>query len=192
MYFIIDTSFFGFFLPYYRGWFDRPMWFTALLVASFFMIPCYFTIKFILKKQFNELEVYALILVIPCIIMSICKSVFSAQGILNVLYTAIPAVAAITCMVLSLEPIAKRSLIEKFIVLLMLFVPFYYSTSWADWKYTYFDVSPKWLLLRLITGLAGGLKQTRCSVIYIIGSALLPKNILRRMISSFPMLYPPW
>jgi len=158
LYLIVDTSLFGLIIPYYNGWFSRPMWFTAMLVASMFMTISYLVSKLILKKQLKSLEVYALVLIIPAIIFSIFKSMFSNQGILNVLYTSIPAVAAISCMVLSLDTVEKRSLAEKFIILGLLFLPFYYSTAWADWKFTYFDVSPKLATVEIDNGFGKGIR----------------------------------
>lgn len=134
MYVIIETSFWGLIRPYWLGWVARPIWFTALLVSSYTILSYYFISKVIYKKQWKENELYALILIIPCIIMSVIGSLFSVFGVLFVLFTSIPAVAAITCMILSLENIEKISLTEKWIILLLFLAPFYYTTEWADWN----------------------------------------------------------
>ncbi len=143
MYIIIDTSLFGFLMVYYQGLFGRPMWFTAFLVTTFLMASSYFLFKVNSKKQLKPLEVYVIILIVPCIIMSLSNSIFSTLGILTVLFTSIPAVAGITCMALSLDTIEKRPSVAKMVVLLLLFSPFYYTTALADWECTFFDVPPE-------------------------------------------------
>jgi len=61
MFAAIDSSLFGLIMPYYRGWFDRPMWFAALLVSSYFLFLCHFIFDIIKKKPWNNFELFC-----PC------------------------------------------------------------------------------------------------------------------------------
>ncbi len=162
MYIIIETSLFGSIPPYYRGWFDRPMWFTALLVSSYFVFVCYFIFKALFKKQWDKLELYGLIIIIPTIIMAISNSIFSASGILTVLYSSsITGVAGITCMILSLKSVEKRSYDIKLIVILLFFTPFYFTSIFHYWEWTYFDVSPKLATVEIDEGFGKGIRTNQ-------------------------------
>jgi len=158
MFAAIDTSLFGLITPYWKGWFDRPMWFAALLVSSYFLFLCNFIFKIIKKKPWNNFELFALVLFIPSIIAAINSSVFSAMGFLSVLHSSIPAVAAMACTILSMETIKKRVYLVKLVILILLFAPFYYATAWADWKFTYFDVAPEQANVEIETGFGKGIK----------------------------------
>ena len=131
MFAVIDTSLFGVITPYYRGWFDRPMWFAALLVSSYFLFLCHFVFKIVKKKPWNNYELFALVLFIPGIIAAINSSVFSGLGFLTVLHSSIPAVAAMACAIMSMETIKKRVYLVKLVILILFFAPFYYTTAWS-------------------------------------------------------------
>jgi tetratricopeptide (TPR) repeat protein len=161
MFAAIDSSLFGLITPYWNGWFDRPMWFTALLVSSYFLFLCNFIFKIIKKKPWNNFELFALVLFIPSLIAAINSSVFSALGILAVLYSSIPAVAAIACAILSMETIKNRVYLVKLAILILFFAPFYYTTAWADWKFTYFDVAPEQANVEIEAGFGKGIKTNQ-------------------------------
>jgi len=161
MFVAIDSCLFGLITPYYRDWFDRPMWFTALLVSSYFLFLCHFIFKIIKKKPWNNFELFALVLFIPSIIAAINSSVFSGMGCLAVLYSSIPAIAAMACAILSMEAVKKRSYLVKLTILILFFAPFYYTTAWADWKFTYFDVAPEQANVEIEAGFGKGIKTNQ-------------------------------
>jgi len=161
MFMVIDTSLFGLITPYYRGWFDRPMWFAALLASFYFLFLCHFVFKIIKKKPWNNFELFALILFVPSIIAAINGSVFSTNGPLEVLHSSIPVVAAMACTILSMETIKKRVYLVKLTILILFFVPFYYTTAWADWKFTYFDVAPEQANVEIEEGFGKGIKTNQ-------------------------------
>lgn len=161
MYAIIDTSLFGLITPYYRGWFGRPMWFVALLLASYFLSLGYFAFKVIKKKQWDNLELSALIMIIPCLIMAVSSSIFSALGILTVLHSSIPVIAAVVCLFLSDKTIEKRPYLVKFMILLFFFAPFFYSTACSDWKFTFFDVTPDQASVEIDKGFGKGIRTNQ-------------------------------
>jgi len=161
MFAAIDSSLFGLIAPYYNGWFDRPMWFAALLVSSYFLFLCNFIFKIVKKKPWNNYELYALILFIPSIIAAINGSTFSGMGFLVVLHSSIPAVAAMACAILSMETIKKRAYLVQLTILFLFFVPFYYTTAWSDWKFTYFDVAPEQMNAEIETGFGRGIKTNQ-------------------------------
>jgi len=161
MFAAIDTSLFGLITPYYNGFFGRPMWFAAFLVSSYFLFLCYFIFKIVKKKPWNELELIVLVLFIPCIIASINGSVFSGLGFLAVLHSSIPAVAVVACAIMSLETIKKRGYLVKLAILIIFFAPFYYTTAWSDWKFTFFDVAPEQANVEIYQGFGKGIKTNQ-------------------------------
>jgi tetratricopeptide (TPR) repeat protein len=161
MFTVIDTSLFGLITPYWNGWFGRPMWFSALLASSYFLFLCHFVFKIVKKKSWNNYELLAIILFITSIIESISNSVFSAMGFLAVLYSSIPAVAAMACAIMSMETIKKRVYLVKLTILFLFFVPFYYTTAWSDWKFTYFDVAPEQANVEIEQGFGKGIKTNQ-------------------------------
>jgi hypothetical protein len=161
MFAAIDTSLFGLITSYYNGWFGRPMWLAALLVSSYFLFLCYFIFKTVKGKAWNEFELFSLILFIPSIIAAINSSIFSALGFLAVLHSSIPAVAAMTCAIMSMETIKKRAYLVKLAIILLFFTPFYYTTAWSDWKFTFFDVAPEQANVEIETGFGKGIKTNQ-------------------------------
>jgi hypothetical protein len=161
MFAAIDTCLFGLIRPYYNGWFDRPMWFAALLASSYFLFLCHFIFKIIKKEPWNSFELFTLVLFILSIIAAINSSVFSGLGFLAVLHSSIPAVAAIACVILSMETIKKKSRLVQLAILILFFAPFYYTTAWSDWKSTFFDVAPEQANVEIETGFGKGIKTNQ-------------------------------
>jgi tetratricopeptide (TPR) repeat protein len=161
MFVVIDTSLFGLITPYWNGWFDRPMWFAALLASSYFLFLCHFIFKIVKKKPWNNFELFTLVLFISGIIAAVNSSVFSGLGFLAVLHSSIPAVAAIACAIMSMETIKRRVYLVKLAILILFFVPFYYATAWADWKFTFFDVAPEQANVEIETGFGKGIKTNQ-------------------------------
>ena len=165
MFTVIDTTFFGLITTYHRGWYNgwynRPMWFSALLASSYFLFLCYFIFKIVKKKPWNNYELFALIVFIPGIITAVDGSMFSGVGIGAILGCSIPAVAAMTCIILSLETIKKRAYLVQLAILILFFAPFYYSTVWTDWKFLFFDVAPEQANAEIETGFGKGIKTNQ-------------------------------
>ncbi|KUG23682.1 hypothetical protein ASZ90_006488 [hydrocarbon metagenome] len=165
MFMTIDTDLFGLIKPYYHGyyngWYSRPMWFAALLVSAYFLFIGYFVFKIVKKKSWSNLELVALVLFVSSVIMAINSSIFSALGFLAVLHSSIPAAAAMTCVILSLETVKKRIYFAQFAILVMFFAPFYYTTAWSDWKFTLFDVAPEQANAEIETGFGKGIKTNQ-------------------------------
>ena len=141
---IIDTSFFGIIFPYYKDWYSRPMWFAGLLISFhlFFWIQ-FFTKRFFFKQAVNPLEELTVLLMLPATLLFILAATFSTFGVILILHCAIPTVAALTLVIINLEPIRYRSNAFKLIILVIAFTPFYCTTAWSDWNFTYCDVKPK-------------------------------------------------
>lgn len=162
---VIDTSLFGLLPPFYGGWYNgwvnRPLWFSALLVSSCFLFLCRLAFRAARKEPWSNPEIYALVLFVPVIIAAVSDSVFSALGALVVLHSAIPAVAAIALFLLSMETVRKRTYIAQLSVLILFFAPFYYTTAWSDWKFTFYDVAPEQANARMESGFGRGIKTNQ-------------------------------
>ena len=141
---IIDTSFFGIIFPYYKDWYSRPMWFAGLLISFhlFFWIQ-FFTKRFFPKQAVKPHEELTVLLMLPATFLFIPAATFSTFGAILILHCAIPTVTALTIIVINLEPIRYRSIVFKLIILVIAFAPFYYTTAWSDWNFTYCDVRPQ-------------------------------------------------
>ncbi len=165
MFVIIDTTFFGLITRYHRGvldgWSNRPLWFAALLAASYFLFVCYLIFKTVKKKPWSKFELVALILFIPCVIAAINSNILSNLGMGTVLYSSITAVTAVTYMILSMETIKRRTYLVQLAVITLFFAPFYYSTAWSDWKFTFFDVAPEQMNAEIETGFGRGIKTNQ-------------------------------
>ena len=141
---IIDTSFFSIIFPYYKDWYSRPMWFAGLLVSFHFLFWLHIVVKRIfLKQDMKHHEELAVLLMLPATLLFILTATFSTFGVILILHCAIPTVAALTLVIINLEPIRYRSNAFKLIILVIAFTPFYYTTAWSDWNFTYCDVKPK-------------------------------------------------
>jgi len=137
------------------------MWFAALSASSYFLFLCHFVFKIVKKKPWNNYELLVLTLFVPGGIAAINSSVFSGLGFLAVLHSSIPAVAVMACAIMSMETIKKRVYLVKLAILFLFFVPFYYTTAWADWKFTFFDVAPQQANVEIQQGFGKGIKTNQ-------------------------------
>jgi len=161
MYFVIDTSLFGLITPYYNGWFARPMWFDSVLISFTVLFWIYMTSKFFFKSEYNKGEELSIVLLIPFSVMALTMSIFSGLGVLSVLQCSIPAVAAIAIAIIYVRNIYKQTYTIKLLILIMFFAPFYIATGWADWSFSFFDVSPRQANVTIEEGFGTGIKTNR-------------------------------
>ncbi|MGD0276016.1 MAG: hypothetical protein ABSB79_08160 [Syntrophales bacterium] len=159
IYFIIDTSLFGL-ISYPEGFvfFSRPMWFSSLLISFFIILICYIFFKMKVYSKFKRTDVIGIVLVIPCIIIAASSSVFSSFGLLTVMHSSIPVIGSMAILTLSHKKISVKSYPLRFLILLIFFAPFYYSTAWSDWRFTYFDVVPEQATVEIDKGFGKGIK----------------------------------
>jgi hypothetical protein len=159
VFFIIDTSLFGLIsYPYNYFVLNWPMWFSTLLVSFFVILFFYVFFKILTHRLLSRNEVLVIIIVLPCIIQGISSSIFSASGLLTILDSSIPIVGAIGIIVLTQKKISIKSYPIKFIILLILFAPFYYTTGWSYWRNTYFDVVPEQAVVIIDKGFGKGIR----------------------------------
>ena len=161
MYMIIQTSFFGQIDPYFVGIYAKPMWLTSLLTA-FFMLFCFNAFKkFIRHQSYSSTEELSILLLIPIIILSVSRSMFSTTGILSVVNFSIPAVAALAYIAIDGHHYKLKSDFLKLLVIIFIFSPFYITTAKADWEFTFFDVAPKDANFTIQDGFGKGIKTNR-------------------------------
>ncbi len=60
-----------------------------------------------------------------------------------------------------METIKKRVYLVKLAILILFFAPFYYTTAWSDWKFTFFDVAPEQANVEIETGFGKGIKTNQ-------------------------------
>jgi hypothetical protein len=154
---IINTSLFGFLLPYNNGWFGKPMWFSSMLMAFIILFWMKIIRKYVLKRAFDEEEALSIILMAPFTICACTMSIFSGLGALSICQTAIPATAAIALMMTTQFKNMKHQHVISFVILIFLLGPFYYTTARSDWDFTFFDFQPKQLDVRIESGFGRGI-----------------------------------
>jgi hypothetical protein len=159
MFIIIKTSFFGLIpLPERLFFFDKPMWLAGLLLSFLIIFTFYILWKMRRKQECSREEIIAVILAIPSIILSVSSITFSFNGALNVLDYSIPIVGAMSMLILSHKKRALSDYMVQFLILLMLFTPFYSSTARFNWLFTCFDVAPRDANAEIDDGFCKGIK----------------------------------
>lgn len=159
---IIHTSCFGF-LPsseYYKN-FNKPMWFSSLVIAFSILFWIYILMKYILKKGFNKEDELSIIFMIPFTICSFSMSIFSTLGLLAASQSSIPAVAAIALIYTGTKKCLKSDYHINALILSLLLGPFYFANAYFDWNFTFFDVSPKYEDTRIENGFGKGIYTNR-------------------------------
>jgi hypothetical protein len=156
---IMESSLAGLIHPYWHGWFSYQMWFCSLLIT----FATVFLVHFVQQKRSNSTldsnDCLILIILIPCIISALLFSHYSGLGILTTLLVAIPATMALALFLvrhLERRYSAKQHVFATAIIAILF--PFYYHLAWADWKFTYFDLTPENLTHTIAGGFADGVK----------------------------------
>jgi len=76
----INTPLFSFLIPYYNGWFARPMWFSSLLMAFTILFWMHTIRKYVLKRPFSDEEGLSIILMAPFTLSACTMNIFSGLG----------------------------------------------------------------------------------------------------------------
>ena len=157
VYFIIETSCFGVVRPYYNGWFGRPMWFSGLLIAFIFLFWIVAAFRLFRKTSDQPFE-FLIVIMVPVTILAVFMIFFSGLKALTALHVSIPAAVTISFFFISGTDNRSKPILTRFAVLVFLLLPFYYTTAWADWRFTYFDVSPVQASSEISQGFGKGIK----------------------------------
>lgn len=159
MYYIINTSLFGLIIPYYNGWFSSPMWFSSLIISFFIIFWTSIVIKIFKKLEYTKGEVIGIILLIPTSILALSSSIFSGLGVLTVLHSSIPVIAAFACVVLYKQDEGReKSYFVNLLILVISLAPFYFTTALSDWEFTFFDVKPSQANYQIAKGFGRGIQ----------------------------------
>jgi hypothetical protein len=168
----VYTNLIGAIKPYWRGWFDAPMWFSGLLMA-FAAIVLYRTCRNRLTgATLTETDRLILFMTLPSAVTGLAFVSQSGMGPLSLGYLSVPVVAALSLYFVDSARedkgtptyLAGGTLGSRFAVtargvrLCALLFPIYYVVAWADWRFTYFDLSPKYLTHTIEDGFAKGIK----------------------------------
>lgn len=162
IYFVIRTSGFGFLSIAYCGSpFRIPMWFSSLLVAFSIMFWIYIPAKFFLKKELTRPDELAIVLMIPFSIFVLASGFFSSMGLISVSQGAIPAVAAVSLVYTGSRKEGGPDYLLNILIIVLLLVPFYYTTARFDWNFTYFDMPPREEDVQITSGFGKGIHTNR-------------------------------
>lgn len=158
MFAVVATNLFGLIPLYWRGWFAAQMWFAALLIvfmATFFLHAAR---KGWRAEAFGKEEQLLLIIMVPSTLYALVFSNYSSMGPLATLYTSIPSTIALALFLFNRLSLRAATRPVKAVVIVAFLFPFYYSLARADWTFTYFDLSPKYLTTRMADGFGAGIK----------------------------------
>jgi len=154
---IINTSLFGHQPLYYIALPSKPLWFSSLIIAFSILFWLNIILKLLYKKEFNKEEILFVILMIPFSIVSMIMSTFSGLRANASANYAIPAVVAMSYVLVSSIKKNKYGSQLNVLFLLLLLGPFYYTTAKNDWDFTYYDVPPKLANVKIETGFGRGI-----------------------------------
>ncbi len=166
MFVVVDSNMFGRIGLYWRGWFAAQMWTTALLVcfvAGFFAVASWWRYQ---GRTFSRDEVLLLIIMTAGAVYALVFTNYSGMGVLATLFAAVPMTAAVGMIILQLPAPFVNHRGAGAAAIIAVLAPFYYALAWADWKFTYFDFSPRYLTHTIEDGFAAGIKTN--SVFYNI------------------------
>jgi hypothetical protein len=157
IYWIIKTSCWGVIRPYYNGWFGPTMWLSMLLMI--FVAGYWLRMVFLLFKKVtpSKTDLICLFILTPSTIQMTCTTFLSGLNALTVLHTAIPTMAAMTCLLFDREDVTHRSIAFRSIQFVSLLIPYYLTTVWLDWRFTYFDLVPEKLNVEISKGYGKGI-----------------------------------
>lgn len=140
---VIVTSCFGFISPYYNGWFSKPMWFSSLLLCIMAVYWASWLWKAARRDEFSDIGWVCFVIMVPCTMQFLISSMLSTNGALMILNSSIPLTAVSALVMLSLCRREPGAVMKKLAMFPVLLFPFYLTTAWADWEFTYFDVVPQ-------------------------------------------------
>jgi hypothetical protein len=153
----VDSGFGGLIAPYWRGWFADPMWFCGLLMAGLLSYGCFLALRMVRPKALDRDGWLLLLLLLPSGVLAAVFAYFSEIGFLTTAYAAMPVWLGLGLMLVKglsakgVKPLAQG------IALLALVVPFTWQIAWADWRFTLFDLSPKYLTRTIDDGFLKGI-----------------------------------
>jgi hypothetical protein len=158
MFIVIDTNLSGLIQQTRGDWFTAQMWFSALLIAFVALTSLEFLKRSWRPDSLESHEIFVLVILIPAATYATLFSYFSSLGLLTFCYAAIPlSVALAVFLVHRVDGVRGRDAI-RFALLVAVLLPSYYAIARADWKFTYFDLSPAKLDHTIETGFAAGIK----------------------------------
>lgn len=164
MYFIIDTNLWGAVIPYFNlNFLSQASWFSSLLVSMFLFFISYFFWKMLSYNRLNKTDIISILLLTPCILLSISLSAFCTAGYLSVLYTSIPVIGAMSTLILFDKRIKTKSHLMKLLILFIFLIPFYYSAAWSGWHFPFFDMASEYTNVEIEHGFGKGI---RTNVLY--------------------------
>lgn len=158
MYTIIDTSLFGWITRYYNGLFGIPMWFAALIITLLAIYWASVLMRILTKQPFTQNATLQVILLTPGTLMAIASSIFSGLGVLTTLHASILLIAGLSFFFIG-ESTEKQ--IRNTLLLIFILAPFYLTTAWFDWNFTYFDVVPAGADATIESGFGKGIKTNQ-------------------------------
>lgn len=156
LFWVVDTNLFGALAGYWHGWFDAPMWFSALLTVAMLGVAVQAAGAMAAGRRWDDDRLLLLVLLLPAGVVTALLAYFSQMGMLAPSYVALPAAVGTGLLFLRAVPGAARGVQAGALVALLL--PFHYQLAWADWRFTYFDFVPHKLVRTVDGGFADGIR----------------------------------
>ncbi|NQV21984.1 MAG: hypothetical protein HQ511_11265, partial [Rhodospirillales bacterium] len=156
-FFTVGTNVLGTIPGYWRGWFSAQMWAASFLAAVLIGVIIAVAMKRFRGPDLDDNQRLVALLAVPAGVFAITTTAFSGMGTLTVLHVGIPAVLAGTLFLMQGAAARRWPAGVRALGLVAILFPFTYHLALADWKFTYFDLSPKRLTHTLDHGFAKGI-----------------------------------
>lgn len=160
-FFVVDSSFFNIITPYWRDFYSRPMWFASALIVFYIGYWIRLAYQYIKQVELNATEEIILVIAVPCTVLIVSMAYFSTFGVLTALHCSIPSIAIVATMILKSNSMQSQKKWKQMIVLCLCLFPYYVTTAWSDWRFTYFDVIPEKMEATITSGFGKGIKTNR-------------------------------
>jgi len=146
----------GLISPYWRGWFSAPMWFCGLLIAGLIGAGVWLLWRMLAPYTLSRDGWLALLLLLPAGVLVAVFGYFSEIGFLTTAYGSMPVWVGLA--LLLLKGLSGHGRGIRALALVALVVPFSWQLAWADWRFTLFDLSPKYLTATIDDGFLRGIR----------------------------------
>ncbi|MBI5136149.1 MAG: hypothetical protein HZA24_02310 [Nitrospirae bacterium] len=152
------TGFGGAIAPYWRGWFAAPMWFCGLLMAALGVYALALLPRLARPRPLNRDGRAILVLMLPAGVLAAVFAYFSEIGFLTTAYAAMPAWLGIVLIAQHAMRGRGMGRAARALALVALVLPFTWQLCRADWRFTLFDLPPKYLTQTVPDGFLRGIR----------------------------------
>jgi hypothetical protein len=158
LYAVLESRLLGLAPPYWRGWFDGPMWLAALVILALGALIVSLVRGRRRAGREDPIVRAAAAVALIAVPYAVLFSNYSGMGILTVLFGAAPVLAVTAALWVCRLVEAGARPAAALLALAAVSWPFYAHAAVADWRFTYFDAAPAALDTVIDSGFARGIR----------------------------------